>query len=110
MGGGGGGGGVQTSEQNKKTGSKWWVFGLNPYAPTPYTANPLCKVVYYMNHTTGLCGSYYIVHNFTQLYTTNFACKYAPDIMNRGLLAPHMIVLWYQPTCPGSAKDFVIEQ
>ena len=30
-----------------------------------YTANPLCKVVYYMNHTTGLCGSY-----STQLYTT----------------------------------------
>ena len=33
------------------------------------TANPLCKVVYkvvyYMNHTTGLCGSY-----STQLYTT----------------------------------------
>ena len=28
-------------------------------------ANPLCKVVYYMNHTTGLCGSY-----STQLYTT----------------------------------------
>ena len=25
----------------------------------------LCKVVYYMNHTTGLCGSY-----STQLYTT----------------------------------------
>ena len=37
-----------------------------------YTANPLCKlckklckVVYYMNHTTQLCGSY-----STQLYTT----------------------------------------
>ena len=37
-----------------------------------YTANPLCKLckklckaVYYMNHTTQLCGSY-----STQLYTT----------------------------------------
>ena len=40
--------------------------------PVVYTANPLCKlckklckVVYYMNHTTQLCGSY-----STQLYTT----------------------------------------
>ena len=34
----------------------------------------LCKVVYYMNHTTGLCGSY-----TTQLYTT-FYTAYTTDL------------------------------
>ena len=34
----------------------------------------LCKVVYYMNHTTGLCGSY-----STQLYTT-FYTAYTTDL------------------------------
>ena len=42
-----------------------------------YTANPLCKVVYYMNHTTGLCDSYstQLYTTFTQLYTTDLQCK-----------------------------------
>ena len=39
----------------------------------------LCKVVYYMNHTTGLCGSY-----STQLYTT-FYTAYTTDLQCIGL-------------------------
>ena len=44
--------------------------------PGLYTANPLCKVVYYNYEPHNWVVWFIIVHNFTQLYTTNFACTF----------------------------------
>ena len=51
----------------------------------------LFKAVYYMHHTTGLCGSYstQLYTTFTQLYTTDLQC-----ISRKSDYAPRLCFTW----------------
>ena len=86
------------------------TFGFTPPTPSPtlqIRCVKLCKVVYYMNHTTGLCGSYstQLYTTFTQLYTTDLQCtvvsRTAPNHSKTGtlFLLLLLLLLLLPPTC-----------